>query len=166
MIAWIREIHFRDKTDQIIGAVPHRAPPFPVFPFVQAGMQQAPGLGFVVKNPLAVPPPVSGEKKRHRKVFLAIRRGSPSVFAPVQTAAPGKISRVGAAVQKHIGLCPFPQPVKFIFSVHLHAHHHGIAHALLRPRLYGGGRISQTLKNVRVPVERKRLLAHKTLPYT
>ena len=94
------------------------------------------------------------------------------------------------------------QEVKFIFLVHLHAHHHGIAHALradivisrifkaghirsydviqplifvavkqrhkdlLRPRLYGGGRISQTLKNVRVLVERKRFLAHKTLPYT
>ena len=95
----------------------------------QADAEQLPGLGFIVKDPLAVPPAVSGEKEGHSEIFFSIRGRTCGVRHAFRRYRPGEITAVYPLGHIHICFSPLPESVKRSLSIHLDTHHHAIGHA-------------------------------------
>ncbi len=105
---------------------------------METSRQNVSCLLLILKNSLTVPPPVGSEKQCHGKEFFSIRRRSVSVFRAIRRTGPGKITFIFPGIHPHISLCPFPEAVKLLLHIELHAHHHAVRHAL-RPRIIVSG---------------------------
>ena len=129
MVARVGEVQFCHKAYEFRIRVPHGPSPLPLLPFVQADAEQLPGLGFIVKDPLAVPPAVSGEKESHSEIFFSIRGRTCGVRHAFRRYRPGEITAVYPLGHIHICFSPLPESVKRSLSIHLDTHHHAIGHA-------------------------------------
>ena len=90
--------------------------------------EQRPGVRAVVESARA--PARLGHQQRHGEVFLAVRRGALGVVPAVQAHGPGQVARVRPGLQQHVALGEAPELVEQRLAIHLHAHHHAVAHAL------------------------------------
>ena len=130
VVGGVGEILLRHKADELVLRVPHGPPCAGGFPLVDAVVEKLSGLLGIGEDALPIAPPVGSEKQRHGEVLLPVRGGAPGVFGAVCLAGPGKVAGVLPLCHVHVGLGPLPNAVELLFSVHLHAHHHAVGHAL------------------------------------
>ena len=128
MVGRIGVIALRNKLNQMILRIPHRISFSRNIPVVNAGMKKLFRLCFIIENAFSISPAVGRKKQRHGEKFFPVRSRSIGIFRSIRLAGPGKISGVNAFFHVHIGLCPFPQAVKFFFFIHLDTHHHAVGH--------------------------------------
>ena len=130
MIAGIGKIRFRHKTDHMIAFIPHGPPAGDDFRLMNAVPQYFSGLGGIRENALSITPAGGSHEKRHGKVFLPVRGRTFGIVLAVQLYRPGKVSFVYPVCMIHVAHGKLPKPVKQILPIHLHTHHHTVAHAL------------------------------------
>ena len=88
------------------------------------------GLRRVVENAFTVAPTGGGQQQGHGEVFLPVRGGSLRVMFALKVRGPGEVTGINAVRVIHIAHGEGPESVKKVLPVHLHAHHHAVAHAL------------------------------------
>ncbi len=94
------------------------------------GIQKLLGLLAVIINSLSISPSGRGKKECCREIFFPIRCRRILHLTSARRTLPCKIVLKLTAVMPHISRGPFPQPVKFVLLIHLHADHHAIGHTL------------------------------------
>ncbi|MNL48617.1 hypothetical protein D3C87_1714880 [compost metagenome] len=129
VVGRIAEWGFGNEFDQPGRRVPHRIP-FAVFALMHTSTENDPGLSGIIERLRSVPPAAGGKEQRHREEFFSIRRRTRGQPCSVGFTMPGKIILVAPIRMLHEHLGELPQPVEFLFLVHLNGHHHPVGHAL------------------------------------